>query len=565
VREILRRLGSPDAISRFTVLSLLFVSMSGTLILANALYPDRLGDAILARSLSIIPMIGLLGLAKFALKSSGAVKPRPAWTIPVFIVSALAGSAVFDSLLLIQNVTETSGFLFRIFWRAAISLAVIVLTGLLVVSTRELNRKNDELEASLRMILSLRDQAVDRIAQRKSSLLEQIFTEVKLSLVSQGSHASTSESLKRLLSEVIRPLSYRLTREVPGESAEAQLPKIGRAPWLAIFREALSSNPIHPYLSGSVLVLILVPFVSISGGAQVLTSVAFLSVWIVLSYLLKLIWAKLPAIIGFGVRAGMFVLAIAVVTTLSLVAVRDLLRQVAQPWFAAGVIFCFVVSISVAMLHAAFMQLRQVSSSLAETVDELKREVILLNNGLRLMQKAMARVLHGTVQQEITLAIKKLQDATNAEEALLVASVSQERINNALEKLTEPGGTSINLSDSLRTFAELWDGSVAIALTLTKADLKIIQNRSNLPQVLDELAKEACRNAIVHGEPTNISITFSTDLKNRLVEMAVENDGKALEPSAQNGLGSQIFDDLTMRWSRTQVGALVRLAATVPF
>jgi hypothetical protein len=565
LRETLRRLGSPDAISGFTVLSLFLVNTSGTLILANVLYPDRLGDALLARSLSIIPMIGILGLAKYLLKSFGAGRSRPTWTIVTFIASVLVGSGVFDSLLLIQNVTEPSAFWYRIFWRATVSLAVIVLTGLLVVSTRELNRKNDELKTSAQIILAMRVQAADRIAQRKSSLLGQIFTDVKVALTSQNSHTSTTESLKRLLSEVIRPLSYRLAREVPGEGADTQFQESGRAPRLAIFREALNTNPIHPLLGGSLLVLILFPFVAISGGARVLSSFAFLSVWVIASYLLKLIWGKLRLSVGVGVRAGLFVLGIVLVTTLSLFVVRVLFGELTQPWFVAGEILCFVVSIAVAILHAAFMQLREVSFTLAKTIDELKREVIFLNNGLRIMQKSISRVLHGPVQQEITLAIKKIQDSTNAEEARQVAMVSQVRINNALAKLAEPDGAPINLSDSLRMFAELWEGSVAIAITLRKADLKIIQIRPNLPQVLDELAREACRNAIVHGQPVNISITFSVDSGNRSVEMVVENDGKALEPGAQGGLGSQIFDDLTMRWSRTQVGHLVRLVSTVPF
>ena len=68
----------------------------------------------------------------------------------------------------------------------------------------------------------------------------------------------------------------------------------------------------------------------------------------------------------------------------------------------------------------------------------------------------------------------------------------------------------------------------------------------------------------MHGSPAKIVITVSVDLDNRLVEIVIENDGKALEPGVENGLGSQIFDDLTMRWSRTQVGPLVRLEAKVP-
>jgi hypothetical protein len=238
--------------------------------------------------------------------------------------------------------------------------------------------------------------------------------------------------------------------------------------------------------------------------------------------------------------------------------------SVPAPLFAAWLILNIFIFLAVGLVHCAIVTLRETSSSLAETLDELKREVISLNNGLRVMQKSMARVLHGTVQQEITLAIKRLQESSNLEEGRWVARVSQERISNSLTQLTQPGIDTVNLSNSLRAFAELWEGSVAIVLNLGKSDLKIIGNRPSLSLVLDELAKEGCRNAIVHGSPAKIVITVSVDLDNRLVEIVIENDGKALEPGVENGLGSQIFDDLTMRWSRTQVGPLVRLEAKVP-
>ena len=535
------------------------------LVAANNPNSDRLEDIFLARCISFIPMIALLGMVKKLLQSLGGGRPKPTLVILAFIVSPLVGNGVFESLLLIQNLSEPAFSWLRLSLRVASSFAILFLAGLLVATARDLTRQNYQMNEAAGSLLAIRTQAAERIAFRKSQLLEEVFAEVKLRLTSQNSPRATTESLKQLLSEVIRPLSYRLARESPGNNVSTNLLAGRRDQWSELFRATLGGNPIHPLKVAFLALVIMGSYSLVSGDSRVASNFfAAYAGWVIASYVFRLLWAKLPAQVATGGRAVLFVLGIAAVTLVSIAPVLYPSGSVPAALFAAWLILNIFIFLAVGLVHCAIATLRETSSSLAETLDELKREVISLNNGLRVMQKSMARVLHGTVQQEITLAIKRLQESSNLEEGRQVARESQERINKSLTQLTQPGIDTVNLSNSLRAFAELWEGSVAIVLNLGKSDLKIIGNRPSLSLVLDELAKEGCRNAIVHGSPAKIVITVSVDLDNRLVEIVIENDGKALEPGVENGLGSQIFDDLTMRWSRTQVGPLVRLEAKVP-
>ena len=565
MNNTLKRIGSADAINWFSILSLFFASLPGVLVAANSSNSDRLADVFLARSISFIPIIALLGMVKKLLGSLGGGRPKPTLVILAFVVSPLVGHGVFESLLLIQNLSEPSFPWLRLSLRVAVSFAILFLAGLLVATARELSRQNYQMKEAAEGLLAIRTQAAERIAFRKSQLLEEVFAEVKLRLTSQNSPRATTESLKQLLSEVIRPLSYRLARESPGNNVSTNLLAGRRDQWSELFRATLGGNPIHPLKVAFLTLVIMGSYSLVSGDSRVASNFfAAYAGWVIASCVFRLLWAKLPAQVATGGRAVLFVLGIAAVTLVSIALVLYPSGSVPAPLFAAWLILNIFIFLAVGLVHCAIVTLRETSSSLAETLDELKREVISLNNGLRVMQKSMARVLHGTVQQEITLAIKRLQESSNLEEGRWVARVSQERISNSLTQLTQPGIDTVNLSNSLRAFAELWEGSVAIVLNLGKSDLKIIGNRPSLSLVLDELAKEGCRNAIVHGSPAKIVITVSVDLDNRLVEIVIENDGKALEPGVENGLGSQIFDDLTMRWSRTQVGPLVRLEAKVP-
>jgi hypothetical protein len=565
VNNTLKRIGSADAINWFSILSLFFASLPGVLVAANSSNSDRLADVFLARSISFIPIIALLGMVKKLLGSLGGGRPKPTLVILAFVVSPLVGHGVFESLLLIQNLSEPSFPWLRLSLRVAVSFAILFLAGLLVATARELSRQNYQMKEAAEGLLAIRTQAAERIAFRKSQLLEEVFAEVKLRLTSQNSPRATTESLKQLLSEVIRPLSYRLARESPGNNVSTNLLAGRRDQWSELFRATLGGNPIHPLKVAFLTLVIMGSYSLVSGDSRVASNFfAAYAGWVIASCVFRLLWAKLPAQVATGGRAVLFVLGIAAVTLVSIALVLYPSGSVPAPLFAAWLILNIFIFLAVGLVHCAIVTLRETSSSLAETLDELKREVISLNNGLRVMQKSMARVLHGTVQQEITLAIKRLQESSNLEEGRRVARESQERISKSLTQLTQPGIDTVNLSNSLRAFAELWEGSVAIVLNLGKSDLKIIGNRPSLSLVLDELAKEGCRNAIVHGSPAKIVITVSVDLDNRLVEIVIENDGKALEPGVENGLGSQIFDDLTMRWSRTQVGPLVRLEAKVP-
>ena len=106
MNSTLKRIGSADAINWFSILSLFFTSLPGVLVAANISNSDRLADVFLARCISFIPIIALLGMVKKLLGSVGGGRPKPTLVILAFVVSPLVGHGVFESLLLIQNLSE---------------------------------------------------------------------------------------------------------------------------------------------------------------------------------------------------------------------------------------------------------------------------------------------------------------------------------------------------------------------------------------------------------------------------------------------------------------------------
>ncbi len=91
-----------------------------------------------------------------------------------------------------------------------------------------------------------------------------------------------------------------------------------------------------------------------------------------------------------------------------------------------------------------------------------------------------------------------------------------------------------------------------------------IQSDSSPSHALVELVREACANATRHGEATSIEISVTLGDQDRAIELAFGNDGLPLPAHPKLGIGSQLFDEQTLSWSRTQEGDTVRVTARLP-
>lgn len=50
----------------------------------------------------------------------------------------------------------------------------------------------------------------------------------------------------------------------------------------------------------------------------------------------------------------------------------------------------------------------------------------------------------------------------------------------------------------------------------------------------------------------------------RVVEIVIDNDGDPIPREAVQGIGSQLFEEQTLSWSRKNIGQRVRVTARLP-
>lgn len=176
----------------------------------------------------------------------------------------------------------------------------------------------------------------------------------------------------------------------------------------------------------------------------------------------------------------------------------------------------------------------------------------------------MSRVLHGPVQDAITSTLVRLQSSgTQLQDPKLAADL-RARISSSLDLLSAPAYPDTDLRLLLDDLEELWSDTVTIHTECSDEDFELLHEHQTAAYTVSEVLREACSNAIRHGNAKHVSIRLDIAEDSRLVEIVVENDGAKLNPNAKLGLGSHLFDEVSLGWSRDQVGNLVRLTVRIP-
>jgi signal transduction histidine kinase len=517
--------------------------------------------------LCLIPVfiLGHLALVRFT-----KTKPKPVITLATFLVAMVITSFLFDYLLIVFNFTDEAQGFRRLTTVVFGFLASSILSSLLVSYAREFARDNQKLVASAKSLLETRAQASQRIAKRKQDLIESIRAQIfsALSRVLGRSAAEDAKQMRVLIDDVVRPISYDLARNVKADSDKRQLEIEPKVDWFKVTSHALGANPFHWIASTAALSVIISPFLvtnfQYSGALAVL---GFGVTFSLLTLLAKNQWKKVPVAWPVTPRVVLFsfanaVIAVIIAPLISLISGFDLLMTSRM---LAWVILCNLIAWTVALVIGTIQLLQTNKQALTEAVDELKREVITLNSSYRQLQQGISRALHGPVQEAVTSALLKLESTDSSESQVSLAEDLRLRISKSLELLDAPTQAVTDVRKVLEDLKELWSDAVDITFKLDPEELTLLQLHPWTSGVLGELAREACSNAIRHGNATKISIEVETSRATNSARLRVENNGEAIPENPKDGLGSQFFDEVCLDWSREQLGKeRVVVVARVP-
>lgn len=574
MRQAWNRLGPPDAISWVVALLASIQLVAGSLAAPFVDVTGRLGEFFVARLLSLVGLLLVLAAGKALMNVLAKHKPQPLLTLLTFAAATVVVTTSMNWLLIITGFTAEWNVARRIIVAIPGFFTIMIISALLVVYARESSRRNEELAKTVSELVATRRDAAERIQNRKHSLIESIKSEMSYALadIETAPEDKTSESLKTLIDDVVRPMSYRLSRDLMAHSMREIVVTQPKVAWWQIVRDAMGGNPAHPIATGVWIGLLLGAFLATGFGVSgLIAAVAFMFIATFTLLVTRWLWPHLPRALPAWARALVFSMVVALYSLISaetnrLITGYDFLApHVIVGWF----MLCLSMTSTVTLVYTINTRLRDTYRNLSRTAEELKREVIQLNNELRVLQKNISRVLHGPVQEAITASLYRMQSAgknstaPNKPDAGLKEEI-QQRIEEALQQLEEPTVNSANLQKSLDDLVELWDEVVRIEIEIDDSEKQRIQSDPYAANILIELIREACGNAIRHGQANIIRVSTHIPDSGDSVHLYVENDGRPLCDSAKPGLGSQIFDEMCLDWSRTQHDSIVRLDARIP-
>ena len=564
------RLGSTDAISRVTVIVVVLLQTSGGLLTSIVDISGRVPEFVLIRITALSSIFVVLGLGKLLLRSSLNPQIKPILTILIFITASMLNVFVDDSLLVATRLIPESKF----FTRLAISIyglpVAMIVTGLVVSQLREHAAKNlklSEIEQSLR---NTRADTENTLSTRKRELIEKIELEISSNFSSTNlqNNEHTRQEMKLLLDDVVRPLSYQLDREIPSLSVEISEPIEPKVKWRSVLRSTTNgANPFHPLATVAWPTVTITSFiVALFGAIGILSGALFFVIYFSTTWVARKLWPYFPSETPTSLKAMLITFFYALSGWAASLAViipsNGLLLANGKivPW----IIFMVIIAWSVALAFTANRLLIIATQDLEYNNEELKREVINLNFSLRQLQRGISRILHGPVQQAISSSIYRLENSGEKFSDPDVLWEIQKRISSSLELLNASNIHHRDLQSSFKELEEMWEGVSTITFEIQDLDLEIIQLNVNATHAVYELVSEACVNAIKHGEPTQISFTIRVDTVQKHIHIVKRSDGKPLLDSSKSGLGTQLLEEMCLRWNRYQKDEYVVLEMVVP-
>jgi signal transduction histidine kinase len=510
-------------------------------------------------------ILSIEGLSQLLGKSQWS-SPKPLTVSAILICSGFIRGLTFILAGGALEMVPESDLGYRLIGGPVFTLAVYLLLNSLVSThlaqrqlSAELELERENLEFSKRSfeseLVRLRDAQVLRV---RESVIPAVWELGKLLRDAQLSkNASRAiQALRELNDNIVRPLSHNLTRsfELPTLSkSQTQLAQLGQfvLPSHIQLNRVLQLGTLVPFIlvmsySTSSALAGPVTGLLVSGAALGLFSSQIL-IWrrLLGAYEIRLAWAFAITIL-IGVLLG--------VSTNLLLAVQlfDLPNRV-----AAQATAFFIVTMTL-MFGIAVTGLQRDRS--IEELERIVEDLRVLNTKLRqrvwLSQKTLATELHGSVQAALNASAMRLAKLDHPSEKDL-ERVRQD-IDSALSKLGRQdylAGESFE--DLLEQICELWDSTCQINYRLSDSAQAVLLENSATAYCTLEVLREAVNNAIKHGAPKQIEIAI--DSLGDLISLRIENDGSAIQRS-NFGLGSQIFQELTLDYSLSGTSPIVFLA-----
>ncbi len=186
--------------------------------------------------------------------------------------------------------------------------------------------------------------------------------------------------------------------------------------------------------------------------------------------------------------------------------------------------------------------------------------------------RLLARELHGGVQSELTAAALRLEAWSRTPNPQTLDAVldqvrhAVDRVNDLLSRGVEP--PPVDVHRALGSICDVWVSLARIDIELSPEVALTLEQDQTAAVTVIEVVRECLGNSIRHGRASQVTIEVTVIAEGATasdaVHLIVADDGVGISAAAVPGLGSQLLDQICLRWMRTATRPGTRVEAVVP-
>jgi two-component sensor histidine kinase len=229
------------------------------------------------------------------------------------------------------------------------------------------------------------------------------------------------------------------------------------------------------------------------------------------------------------------------------------------PIRATGIGVFLFVGVCITLWRAIERSRDQIEAELSDLNLELARSTAIVEQQIWLAQKKWAYLVHGTVQGALTVAASRLQLA-NQDSPADVKQILKE-LDKAVVALKGDWSQEQPFSKLAKETQETWTGVLSLEISIDKSAKTLLENMTTA-RCASEIIKELAGNAYRHGKAKQLFVSIGKNADGDLW-LKASNDGSPIKGEV-NGLGSDLFTDLTMSWSISEDSHGVNFEAVLP-
>lgn len=203
----------------------------------------------------------------------------------------------------------------------------------------------------------------------------------------------------------------------------------------------------------------------------------------------------------------------------------------------------------------------EIESEITSELREIAKENSLFAQRLWVFRKRWLLILHGSVQSSLTAALTRLQKSEVGDPVVLeLVKQDLRRAEIAVERnLTE----EVDLDSGLTELQAVWAGICDVQVQVTGRAKRALIRSHDSSFCVNEIVKEAVSNAVRHGEASSANVVIDR-VDDDLLQIEVSNNGTAPGRSKQQGIGSEMLNEICLSWELVSDKKSVRLVAELP-